>query len=54
MTRRDAVVLGSRVLVDLMTVWTLTEVTCVPGTVHSFLRYANQVSSSSASEYFRH
>jgi hypothetical protein len=54
MTRRDAVALGSRMLAVLLTVWALTEVTYLPGSAHSFLRYASQVSPNSASEYYRH
>ena len=55
MSRRDAIVLASRTLAVLLTVWALTDVSYLPGTVHSFLRYINQEPGSSTSvQYYRH
>lgn len=55
MSRKDAVVLASRTLAVLLTVWALTEVSHLPGTVHSFLNYLNhEPSSSPGVEYMRH
>ncbi len=55
MSRRDAVMLASRTLALLLVVWALTEVSYLPGVVHSFLRYSNREPGVSASiEYWRH
>lgn len=55
MTRREAIVLGSRLLATLMTIWALTEVCYLFPEVHSFARYAPEMTtSSSAVEYWRH
>jgi hypothetical protein len=55
MSRKDAVVLASRTLAVLLTVWSLTEVSHLPGTVHSFLNYLNREPASSPGvEYMRH
>jgi hypothetical protein len=55
MSREDFMILASRTLAVLMMVWALTEVSYLPGTVHSFLHYSNvQLVSSSTTEYYRH
>jgi len=55
MSRREAVVLGSRLLAVLMTVWALTDVCSLPSSVYAFLRYADQGMVASASlVYWRH
>jgi len=55
MSRKDAVVLASRTLATFFAVWALGEVSYLPGSVHSFLRYAGQDPLSvSASLYYRH
>lgn len=53
MSRRDAVVLCSRVLAVLSTIWVLSEVTYLPTSVYSLLHYAEGSSTSSA-QYWRH
>jgi hypothetical protein len=57
MSRKDAVVLASRTLALalLLTVWALVEVSYLPDTLHSFLRYRNQEpGSSTVIQYWRH
>jgi hypothetical protein len=39
MSRKDAVMLASRTLAVLLTVWALTDVSYLPGSLHSFLHY---------------
>lgn len=39
MSRRDGVLWASRTLAVLLTVWVLVDLSYLPGTVHSFLRY---------------
>jgi hypothetical protein len=53
MSRRDGVVLCSRVLAVLLTIWALSEVTYLPTSVYSLLHYAEGASTSSA-PYWRH
>jgi len=55
MSRRDALVLASRALAFLLGVWALSEVSYLPESLHSFLRYINQEPGSSpAIQYWRH
>jgi hypothetical protein len=55
MSRKNAVILASRTLAVLLTVWALSEVSSLPGTSYSFLHYAGQDrSSSSGLEYNQH
>jgi hypothetical protein len=55
MTRKDAVVLASRTLALLLTVWALTEASYLPASLHSFLRYIDQgPGASTAVQYWRH
>jgi hypothetical protein len=55
MSRKDAVVLASRTLALLLTVWALAEASYLPASVHSFLRYINQEpGASTAVQYWRH
>ena len=54
MSRKEAVSLASRALAMLMTVWALTEVSHLPSTLYSYLRYTNEQSMASANLYWRH
>jgi hypothetical protein len=55
MSRKDAVVLASRTLALLLTVWALGEASNLPGDLHSFLRYNKpELGSSIAVQYSRH
>ncbi len=54
LSRRDAIVLGSRLLAVLLSIWALSEVAALPASVHSFLRYADQGIGSAAAQYWRH
>ena len=55
MSRRDGIVLAARTLALLLTVWALSELSALPGQVHSFLHYLNREPSSSATvQYYRH
>jgi hypothetical protein len=55
MSRKDAVVLASRTLALLLTVWALGEASSLPEGLHSFLRYINQEpGSSTVIQYWRH
>ena len=55
MSRKDAVVLASRTLALLLTVWALAEAGNLPASLHSFLRYMNQEpGASTAVQYWRH
>ena len=55
MSRKDAVLLASRVLALLFIVSALIEVSYLPERLHSFLRYVNQEpASSTAIQYWRH
>ena len=49
MSRRDAVVVASRALSVLLTVWALTEVSYLPEFLHSLLHYSDQGLQASAS-----
>ena len=52
MSRRDAVVLASRLLAVFLSVYALTELSHLPSAVYSFLHYAE--GSSLWSQYWRH
>ena len=55
MSKKEALLLASRTLATLLVVWALTEVSHLPGTVHSFLNYSNRGPESSPGvEYMRH
>ena len=55
MSRNEAVLLGSRLLATLLTVWALSELSSLPGSVYSFLHYADGVSvMSGTAQYLRH
>jgi len=55
MLRKDAVLLGSRLLATLLTVWALSELSSLPSSVYSLLHYADGVSVlSGAAQYWRH
>ena len=55
MSRKEAVLLGSRLLATLLTVWALSELSSLPSSVYSFLHYADGVSVMSAAvQYWRH
>jgi hypothetical protein len=54
-SREDFVVLASRTLAVLLMVWALTDVSYLPGYVHSFLHYTSvQLASPSATQFYRH
>jgi NADH:ubiquinone oxidoreductase subunit 3 (subunit A) len=55
MSRRDALVLGSRALALLFAVWALGQASYLPESLHSFHRYIGQEpASSTAIQYWRH
>jgi hypothetical protein len=55
MSRKDGVVLASRTLAVLLTVWGLTEVSVLPEILNSFVHYLNlQPSPTSNVDYLRH
>jgi hypothetical protein len=55
MSRKEAVLLGSRLLATLLTVWALSELSSLPGSVYSFLHYADGVPvMSGATQYLQH
>jgi hypothetical protein len=55
MLRKDGVILASRTLAVLLTVWALTDVSYLPERLYSLLHYLNHESASpAASEYGRH
>src|SRR5216684_2639885 len=55
MSRKDGILLASRTLAVLVTVWALAEVSYLPGSLHSFLHYVNrEMSSAPGVEYMRH
>jgi len=41
-SRKDAVIIGSRVLAVLLTIWVFGDISSLPTTVYAFLRYAQQ------------
>lgn len=54
MSRKDAVLLASRVLAVLITVWALTDLSYLPERLHSYLHYTQLSDSSSYVLYMRH
>jgi hypothetical protein len=54
MSRKDAVVLASRTLAVLLTVWALAEVSYLPEFFYSLLHYANQEPASSSWTQYQH
>ena len=54
MSTRQAVLLASRTLALLMAVWALTELSYLPSSLDSFLRYRQQGMVTSSTEYWRH
>jgi hypothetical protein len=55
MSRKDAIVLASRTLAVLLTVWALGSLSALPETVYSFVRYVNlEPGSSNYVQYWRH
>ena len=55
MSKKDAVLLASRALALLLTVWALSDVSSMPEQVHSFLHYLRQEPTSSPGvDYLRH
>ncbi|MGD0163196.1 MAG: hypothetical protein ABSB39_12065 [Candidatus Sulfotelmatobacter sp.] len=54
MSRKDALVLASRVLAVFLTVWALAEASYLPEFVYSLRHYFNDASSSTTVEYWRH
>jgi hypothetical protein len=53
-SRREAVVLGSRLLAILLSVWALSALSSVPETAYAFIRYAEGPMTNGASEYWKH
>lgn len=53
MSRTDAVVLGSRLLGVLLSVWALSEVSYLPTNLYAYIHYADGAPPSSA-QYLRH
>lgn len=55
MTRKDGIVVGSRVLATVIAIWALTDVSYLPAEIHSFVRYAAaETPLSEAIAYWRH
>jgi hypothetical protein len=58
MSRKDLVLLGSRVVVVYLTVWTFSEASALPGSVYSFLYYLRYKPSPTANleylDFLRH
>ncbi len=55
MSRKDGIVIASRTLAVLLTVWALAEAASLPDVVYSFLRYNNsELGSSNSVQYWRH
>ena len=55
MSREDAITLASRTLAVLIMVWTLADISYLPGSIHAFLHYSNvELSTPSATDYYRH
>jgi hypothetical protein len=54
MSRKDAVVMASRALSMVLTLWALAGVSVLPETVYAFLRYGNQQATSAYLEYWHH
>jgi len=55
MSRKDAVMLASRTLAVLLTVWALSDVSYLPERLQSLFHYLNhEQTSSAAMEYLRH
>ena len=54
MSRKDALVLASRTLALLLVVWSLSEVSYLPESLHSFLRYNGEPGSPTAIQYWHH
>jgi hypothetical protein len=55
MSKADSVVLASRTLALLLVVWALADLSHLPGTVYTFVHYANvELSSPLATQYYRH
>ncbi len=54
MSRQEAILLASRSLALLLAVWALTDLSYLPGSVHSFLHYLNYEHAAPGTEYLRH
>ena len=55
MSKNDAILLASRALAVLLTVWALTDLSYLPGNVYAFLHYSNiELSSPTTTQYYRH
>jgi hypothetical protein len=54
MSRKDGVLLASRTLALLLTIWALAEAANLPGSAYSFLRYNSDNLGSTATLYWRH
>jgi len=55
MSRRDAILLASRALAILLTVWALADVSYLPGSIYAFRHYSSvELTSPTATLYYRH
>jgi hypothetical protein len=54
MSTKDAVWIASRTLAVLLTVWALTDLSHLPGAVHSYLHYSAEAVTTGNVEYWRH
>jgi len=55
MSRKDAVTLAGRTLATLLIVWALSDLSSLPGSLHSFLHYlSNERPPSPGIDYMRH
>src|SRR5690242_10894311 len=54
MSTRHAVLLASRTLAVFVALWAVTELSYLPSSLYSFLRYAQQGVVTSSIEYWRH
>lgn len=54
MSRKDAILLASRSLAVLLIVWALTDISYLPGSVHTFFHYLNYEHATPGTEYLRH
>jgi hypothetical protein len=54
MSRKDALSLASRSLAVLLLVFAFTDVSYLPGSVHSFLHYLTYEHATPGTEYLRH
>lgn len=55
MSKKDAIVVASRILSVLLTIWALSEVSYLPEFLHSYLHYSRDgVACSAYGQYMQH